>query len=116
MNFFYYDIAVGLPLRQCFTYKSKDIIKKGERVVVPFGNKSIIGIVVKKVSKPKSLKGLKEIIEITDDHIAFDKSEFKTILWASDYYHHPIGEVFFSFLPTLLRKKNDNTVLSLIHI
>ena len=68
MNFFYYDIAVGLPLRQCFTYKSKDIIKKGERVVVPFGNKSIIGIVVKKVSKPKSLKGLKEIIEITDDH------------------------------------------------
>jgi len=99
-----------LPLRQCFTYKSKDIIKKGERVVVPFGNKSIIGIVVKKVSKPKSLKGLKEIIEITDDHIAFDKSEFKTILWASDYYHHPIGEVFFSFLPTLLRKKNDKTV------
>ena len=110
MNFFYYDIAVGLPLRQCFTYKSKDIIKKGERVVVPFGNKSIIGIVVKKVSKPKSLKGLKEIIEITDDHIAFDKSEFKTILWASDYYHHPIGEVFFSFLPTLLRKKNDKTI------
>ena len=110
MNIFYYDIAVGLPLRQCFTYKSKDIIKKGERVVVPFGNKSIIGIVVKKVSKPKSLKGLKEIIEITDDHIAFDKSEFKTILWASDYYHHPIGEVFFSFLPTLLRKKNDKTV------
>ena len=110
MNFFYYDIAVGLPLRQCFTYKSKDIIKKGERVVVPFGNKSIIGIVVKKVSKPKSLNGLKEIIEITDDHIAFDKSEFKTILWASDYYHHPIGEVFFSFLPTLLRKKNDKTV------
>ena len=110
MNFFYYDIAVGLPLRQCFTYKSKDIIKKGERVVVPFGNKSIIGIVVKKVSKPKSLKGLKEIKEITDDHIAFDKSEFKTILWASDYYHHPIGEVFFSFLPTLLRKKNDKTV------
>ena len=110
MNLFYYDIAVGLPIRQCFTYKSKDIIKKGERVVVPFGNKSIIGIVVKKVSKPKSLKGLKEIIEITDDHIAFDKSEFKTILWASDYYHHPIGEVFFSFLPTLLRKKNDKTV------
>ena len=29
MNIFYYDIAVGLPLRQCFTYKSKDEIKKG---------------------------------------------------------------------------------------
>ena len=45
MNFFYYDIAVGLPLRQCFTYKSKVIIKKGTRVIVPFGKKSIVGIV-----------------------------------------------------------------------
>ena len=67
MNFFYYDIAVGLPLRQCFTYKSKDIIKKGERVVVPFGNKSIIGIVVKKVSKPKSLNCLLYTSDAADD-------------------------------------------------
>ena len=52
MNIFYYDIAVGLPLRQCFTYKSKVAIKKGTRVVVPFGKKSIVGIVVKKISNP----------------------------------------------------------------
>ena len=107
MNIFYYDIAVGLPLRQCFTYKSKDEIKKGTRVMVPFGRKSIVGIVVKKISKPKSLKGLKEIISIADDYSCFDGSIFKTITWASDYYHHPIGEVFFSFMPTLLRKQND---------
>ena len=62
MNIFYYDIAVGLPLRQCFTYKSNDEIKKGTRVMVPFGRKSIVGIVVKKRSKPKSLKDLNEII------------------------------------------------------
>ena len=55
MNIFYYDIAVGLPLRQCFTYKSKEVIKKGKRVIVPFGSKSIVGIVVKKIAKPKSL-------------------------------------------------------------
>ena len=113
MNIFYYDIAVGLPLRQCFTYKSKVAIKKGTRVVVPFGKKSIIGIVVKKISNPNSLKGLKEIISIADNHTCFDKSIFNTILWASEYYHHPIGEVFFSFMPTLLRKKNDKTISSL---
>ena len=113
MNIFYYDIAVGLPLRQCFTYKSKVAIKKGTRVIVPFGKKSIIGIVIKKISNPNSLKGLKEIISIADDHACFDKSIFNTILWASDYYHHPIGEVFFSFMPTLLRKKNDKTISSL---
>ena len=113
MNIFYYDIAVGLPLRQCFTYKSKVAIKKGTRVVVPFGKKSIVGIVVKKISNPNSLKGLKEIISIADNHTCFDKSIFNTILWASEYYHHPIGEVFLSFMPTLLRKKNDKTISSL---
>jgi len=112
MNIFYYDIAVGLPLRQCFTYKSKVAIKKGTRVVVPFGKKSIVGIVVKKISNPNSLKGLKEIISIADNHTCFDKSIFNTILWASEYYHHPIGEVFFSFIPTLLRKKNDKIISS----
>ncbi len=113
MNIFFYDIAVGLPLRQCFTYKSKDEIKKGTRVMVPFGSKSIVGIVVKKISKPKSLNGLKEIISIADDYSCFDGSIFKTITWASDYYHHPIGEVFFSFMPTLLRKQNDKIIYDL---
>ena len=113
MNFFYYDIAVGLPLRQCFTYKSKDVIKKGKRVIVPFGSKSIIGIVVKRIVKPKSLKGLKEIISIADEHSCFNGSIFETIKWASDYYHHPIGEVFFSFIPTLLRKQNDKIIIDL---
>ena len=113
MNIFYYDIAVGLPLRQCFTYKSKEVIKKGKRVIVPFGSKSIVGIVVKKIAKPKSLKGLKEIISIADEHSCFNGSIFEAITWASDYYHHPIGEVFFSFMPTLLRKRNDKIIIDL---
>ena len=113
MNIFYYDIAVGLPLRQCFTYKSKEVIKKGKRVIVPFGSKSIVGIVVKKIAKPKSLKGLKEIISIPDEHSCFNGSIFEAITWASDYYHHPIGEVFFSFMPTLLRKHNDKIIIDL---
>ena len=81
--------------------------------MVPFGKKSIVGIVIKKISNPNSLKGLKEIISIADNHTCFDKSIFNTILWASEYYHHPIGEVFFSFMPTLLRKKNDKIISSL---
>ncbi len=113
MNIFYYDIAVGLPLRQCFTYKSKEVIKKGKRVIVPFGSKSIVGIVVKKIAKPKSLKGLKEIISIADEYSCFNGSIFEAITWASDYYHHPIGEVFLSFMPTLLRKQNDKIIIDL---
>ena len=39
MNIFYYDVAVDIPVRRCFTYKSTSKIKKGTRVTVPFGKK-----------------------------------------------------------------------------
>ncbi len=116
MKFFYYDIAIGLPLRQCFTYKSNVELKKGIRVLVPFGNKKLVGIVVKKtinshlIEKSESIKG---VISIIDNHTCFNSSIFNTVLWASEYYHHPIGEVFFSFIPPILRKVNDKTISAL---
>ena len=116
MNIFYYDIAIGLPLRQCFTYKSNVELKKGIRVLVPFGNKKLVGIVVKKninshlIEKSESIK---DVISIIDNHTCFNSSIFNTILWASEYYHHPIGEVFFSFIPPILRKVNDKTISAL---
>lgn len=116
MNIFYYDIAIGLPLRQCFTYKSNVELKKGIRVLVPFGNKKLVGIVVKKninshlIEKSESIK---DVISIIDNHTCFNSSIFNTILWASEYYHHPIGEVFFSFIPPILRKINDKTISAL---
>jgi len=116
MNIFYYDIAIGLPIRSCFTYKSVAHIKKGTRVVVPFGKKVVIGIVVSKISQHSSFHksvAIKEIISTTEESVCFDKSIFKTILWAADYYHHPIGEVFFSFMPTLLRKQSNKIIAPL---
>ena len=77
MNIFYYDIAIGLPLRQCFTYKSNVELKKGIRVLVPFGNKKLVGIVVKKninshlIEKSESIK---DVISIIDNHTCFNLS------------------------------------------
>ena len=116
MNIFYYDIAIGLPLRQCFTYKSYVELKKGIRVLVPFGNKKLVGIVVKKTINSHLIEkseSIKDVISIIDNHTCFNSSIFNTILWASEYYHHPIGEVFFSFIPPILRKVNDKTISAL---
>ena len=116
MKFFYYDIAIGLPLRQCFTYKSYVELKKGIRVLVPFGNKKLVGIVVKKTINSHLIEkseSIKDVISIIDNHTCFNSSIFNTILWASEYYHHPIGEVFFSFIPPILRKVNDKTISAL---
>ena len=116
MNIFYYDIAIGLPLRQCFTYKSNVELKKGIRVLVPFGNKKLVGIVVKKTINSHLIEkseSIKDVISIIDNYTCFNTSIFNTILWASEYYHHPIGEVFFSFIPPILRKVNDKTISAL---
>ena len=113
MNIFYYDIAISLPVRQCFTYKSVIKIKKGSRVIVPFGKKTLVGIVVRKISQPSSFNKagiIKEIISASEKFACFDKSIFNTILWASEYYHHPIGEVFFSFMPTILRNQTNKII------
>ena len=106
MNIFYYDVAINVPLRKCFTYKSNTRISVGTRVQVSFGTKKVLGIVVRKLKKinPQIKKNtIKDAISI-DEYKCFDKSTFDSVLWASEYYHHPIGEVFFSFIPTILRK------------
>ena len=116
MKIFYYDVAVSLPLRQCFTYSSDFKIKKGIRVSVPFGKRKLVGVVVKNVKEPDFLKKtgtIKKIISVLDDYPLFDKPIFNSILWASDYYHHPIGEVFNTFIPTELRKINNKRIESL---
>ena len=48
MNIFFYDVAISVPLRQCFIYSSDSKIEKGSRVLVPFGNRKVIGLVIKK--------------------------------------------------------------------
>ena len=113
MNIFYYDIALNIPLRRCFTYKSRERLIKGSRVKVSFGSKKVLGIVVRRIIKlDPSIKkdSIKEAIAI-DKYSCYEKPLFNSAVWASKYYHHPIGEVFFSFIPTVLRKDSTKTII-----
>ncbi len=113
MNIFYYDIAVSIPLRQCFTYKFDTKIKKGTRVAVPFGKRVLVGIIVRNIQKPDALDSkstIKSILNIQDSETVFEKPLFDSIIWASEYYQHPIGEVFNTFIPTELRKVDKKTI------
>ena len=56
---------------------------------------------------------IKEIISVDDQYICFKKPLFNTLLWASEYYHHPIGEVFLSFLPSILRKQTNKSIINI---
>ena len=107
MNIFYYDIAVPIPIRETFTYKSNEIINNGTRVAIKFRNKEVVGYVVKKLNQKPSFSTT-EISEVLDSEPIFKSSDLQIIAWLADYYHHPIGEVFDSFCPPSLRKAIKN--------
>lgn len=81
-------------------------VKAGCRVRVPFGKQQErIGVVVS-VSDVSELplNELKAVVEVLDVEPVFTHSVWRLLLWAADYYHHPIGDVLFHALPILLRQ------------
>ena len=101
-------VAIPSPLRRLFDYlpvaHSEQSLQPGIRVLVPFGKRELVGIVVECVSESVIESGrLKTIKSILDKESLFSPALFKTLLWGASYYQHPIGEVLHSALPTRLR-------------
>lgn len=103
------QIVVASPLRRIFDYLPSDAVdpvfwKKGQRVLVPFGRRSVVGIIVDVVNQSAfPREKLKKIIEPIDVTPVLEADLLKLMCWASDYYHHPLGEVIFSALPKKIR-------------
>ncbi len=104
------QIAINSPFRSCFDYLPSpesllQALRPGIRVRVPFRNKTTVGILIA-ITEHSELPNekLKQVIEILDKEPLFSPEIFALLQFASDYYQHPIGEVFLTALPTLLRK------------
>ncbi|QJR81462.1 primosomal protein N' [Alteromonas pelagimontana] len=98
------EVAVPVPLRQTFTYFSDRTLVPGLRVLVPFGNRELIGVVIKDAPRPASPEKIKPIKKIYDEQPVLDGLLLSLCHWLSQYYHHPVGEVAHTMLPVLLRK------------
>jgi primosomal protein N' (replication factor Y) len=103
-------LALPTPLRRLFDYLPPQQIDPaallpGIRVQVPFQRRTLIGVLVS-VEKSSSLpyEKLKRADLIIDDVPILTSEIDKLCLWASDYYHCSLGEVYASAMPTQLRK------------
>lgn len=99
----YANVYLPLPLENSFTYRvppSLEAIPFG-RVLVPFRNKKMIGIVAEVHTKKPSLT-VKEIEARLDEVPLFSPSYFEWITWASRYYMTAVGAVLASALPSPL--------------
>lgn len=100
------QVAVPAPLRQLFTYTHIASLDKGVRVVVPFGPRKLVGVVVGTVQEAQveNVEKLKPIEDVIDDKPIIDDVLLKMAQWLWQYYHHAPGEVLHAMLPVLLRK------------
>ncbi|MBX2869463.1 MAG: primosomal protein N' [Acidiferrobacterales bacterium] len=98
-----YQVAVPVPLRRCFDYSSDLDIATGTRVLVPFGQRNLVGVVLSR-STTSSVDKIRPIGDVLDNGIATSVRIQALLRWASQYYHHPIGEVISAALPVLLRQ------------
>lgn len=103
-------IAVPSPLRREFDYLlpenySDEPLLPGIRIKVPFGNRKVVGILLKADNKTQiENHKLKPAIEILDSKPIIPTNLLDLLTWISNYYHHPIGDVMSNALPKLLRQ------------
>ena len=100
-------IALDVPLRTLFDYRlpaGAPAPSPGTRVRVPFGRRSLIGVVIESAARsalsPHKLKALGAAL---DAEPVLGADVLELVRWASHYYHHPIGEVIAAALPKALR-------------
>lgn len=96
------DVAVPVPLFQTFTYavpeEFRDQVQIGCRVVVPFGKRSLTGVVVDEPADT-DLQRVREIRDLLDIEPLFTPQMLEFAEWISRYYVSPIGETFRTMLP-----------------
>lgn len=105
------QVALAVPLAHTFDYliPCGMSVSTGCRVRVPFGAQQRLGLVVQVTHHSElPLTGLKSLSQVLDTVPLFPDALWHTLLWAAEYYHHPIGEVLFHALPVLLRQEKNH--------
>jgi primosomal protein N' (replication factor Y) len=104
------DVALAVPLDMVFTYAIPPGMEPavGGRVLVPFRQQRLSGIVVELHDRPPQIK-IKKVIEALDVAPVLDEQLLKLGKWIADYYLAPVGEVFRTMLPLSAEFKRSIT-------
>ena len=114
----YCEVALPVPLRTLFTYEVPErlagSICAGSRVLVPFRNRAMTGVVVEaSVRRPDAsrIKNVREIADVLDAIPALPPSLLELGRWVSGYYVAPPGEVFRAMLPPQIDLRHEREFL-----
>ena len=114
----YCEVALPVPLRSLFTYEIPENLAgsvcEGSRVLVPFRNRAMTGVIVEvsvRKPDPARVKNIREIVEVLDPIPALPPKLLELGRWLGGYYDAPPGEVFRAMLPPPIVLRHEREFL-----
>jgi primosomal protein N' (replication factor Y) len=108
------NVALPVPLRTTFTYgipeALRETVQTGSRVLVPFRNKSLVGVVVECVQNAPTGTKIRDISKVIDFLPALTPKLIELGHWIAGYYLAPVGEVFRAMLPPVTELRTERRV------
>jgi len=97
-------VALDVPLPGLFDYSVDQEVVVGQRVIVPFGRRQLVGVVLECADKSDMApERIKPVTQIPQDSAPLSTELVDLLRFCSDYYRYPIGQTVLSALPTRLR-------------
>jgi primosomal protein N' (replication factor Y) len=95
------DVALPVPLDRAFTYALGSAAPSiGARVLVPFRNEKMAGVVLRLHDDPPPVEA-RSILNILDEESILSPQLLDLAQWIAQYYLAPIGEVLRAMLPLM---------------
>jgi len=95
----YYIVHFPLNLAKEFSYRSRQRLEPGCRVLVSLNGKDTIGITGEEVSNPPQGIRYRDILEVLDSEPVITPELMELAAWMSGYYLCSMGICLFSMLP-----------------
>ncbi|HUX45014.1 MAG TPA: primosomal protein N' [Terracidiphilus sp.] len=97
------EVALPVPLDRTFTYQVREGQQpvRGSRVIVPFRNEKLIGVVVSLSSTPPTDFETRTIESVLEEESLLDEHLLKLAEWIAQYYFAPLGEVLRGMMPLM---------------
>ena len=99
-------VALDVPLSTLFDYTVAEGVgvEVGQRVIVPFGRRQLVGVVMECVATTEvSPERIKPVTQVLHDSAPLSSGLLDLLRFCSDYYRYPIGQTMLSALPARLR-------------
>ena len=111
------DVAIPTGVDKTFTYLIPDplvpVARTGVRVLVPFGKKTVVGIIVA-LPETTTVPHVRPLVDVLDAGPVVDEHLLTLCFWMARYYMAPVGDILRAAMPAALGQSSKRRVRILV--